>query len=534
MSRAWSVPMVAPPPPMSPELLQSASILWLAVERTDEWVIRDWRGAVEEILGIPEIGENASLGSLLAGGDLDHLERELARTGEGDSARFSLRVGTQDLVRWVNATIHRSDSTGTWRAEILLDRIHAATASIATDESSEEIYTAITERADFHRTIVETVNDGILVNDPSGRLVFVNRRLADLLGYRIRELLGLHLFDLMDAQEQLQTKERLERRKEGEEETFDVRFVHRNGSFVWMQASAQPLLDAGGTHLGSLVALADISPRKEAEGRLRDLLHDLEDRVKARTVLLEREVEERIDAEHAAIEASRAKSAFLANMSHELRTPLNIIMGNAEILQDTIGPESRTPLIDRALGRIHDASEHLLDLIGDVLDLSRIEAGKMGLQMKDASLGELLREVGEMVQPMIRANNSKLVIEDEIGEVVTRTDRLRVRQILLNGLSNASKFTEEGSICLRATLIDEGDHRFRFDIIDSGIGIDAATLEKLFSPFTQEDETHTRVHGGAGLGLSLSRRLAEMLGGELRLESERGVGTTFTLLLPEG
>jgi|GEM_PF-5177169 len=513
---------------MKSQLLQTASIILMSVERQNEWVVTKSKGAIKELLGTTTLEPLVPVRSFVEQNDFSHFETALEEAVRGRPQTLTLRLAIDKQIRWVNVTISHEDE----ETELLIDRIQSHSARLMTTDALAEVYTAITERPDFHKIIVETVNDGIMVNDPQGQMVFVNGRLADLLGYEVSEILGRHLFDLMDDDEQQATEARLQRRREGIEETFDVRFKHRNGHDVWCQGCAQPMVDASGIHLGSLVALADISGRKDAEGELRNILEELEDRVKARTADLELQVQERVAAETEARESSRAKSSFLANMSHELRTPLNIIMGNTEILQDALPQSDRSKLADRSITRIYDAAEHLLELVGDILDLSRIEADRMAFHWERIPVPPLLEDLTQMVGALASTNGNEFEIDDLLGKIEIRTDRLRLRQILLNGLSNACKFTDRGTITLSARRSGRPDLPYCFEVIDTGVGISAEALKKLFSAFTQEDESFTREHGGAGLGLALSRRLAELMGGQLTLRSTKGVGTTFSLLLP--
>jgi signal transduction histidine kinase len=224
--------------------------------------------------------------------------------------------------------------------------------------------------------------------------------------------------------------------------------------------------------------------------------------------------------------ASNAKSQFLANMSHELRTPLNIILGYTEILEEDVaeaGPADRTWGQD--LARIRSAGVHLLSLISDVLDLSKIEAGKTTMFVEPFSLAELAREVCDACQPLIqrRANHLHLELDPQADEL--HTDRLKLRQILLNLLSNAAKFTERGHIILR-TRAGAPDHVV-IEVQDTGPGISEEAQGRIFDAFEQADTSPTRSHGGTGLGLTLVRRFSRLLGGDVSLDSEPGRGSLF-------
>jgi signal transduction histidine kinase len=286
--------------------------------------------------------------------------------------------------------------------------------------------------------------------------------------------------------------------------------------------------------------------RNELERKVQERTAALEQRSRElldANQLLTQEIRERqqieaalIFAKQAAETANLSKSQFLANMSHELRTPLNAIIGYSEMLTEEaaeLGLNSCLP----DLQKIHTAGKHLLGLINDVLDLSKIEAGKMEIHCETFDLVNLLREVENTIQPLIenKANNLRVIFSTPLGEM--HTDLTKLRQMLLNLLSNAAKFTEQGTISLAVErqLQKDGEDKvgwITFCVIDSGIGMTEEQQAKLFQPFTQADTSTTRRYGGTGLGLAITKRFAEMLGGTIKLESELGQGSTFTLSLP--
>jgi len=230
-----------------------------------------------------------------------------------------------------------------------------------------------------------------------------------------------------------------------------------------------------------------------------------------------------------AVAANAAKSAFLATMSHELRTPLNIILGYSELALEHLEERGDDETAED-LRRVHGAGQHLLGLISDVLDLSRIEADRLEIGREPFDLDEMVREMVLSFQPLALTNTDELLAEVPLGLVVTGLDRTRVRQILLNLVSNAIKFTRNGQIRIRVRR--DGERHLDISVRDTGIGIPADKLAVIFLPFTQVDPSTTRRYEGSGLGLAISRRLAELMGGTLSVESSPGRGSTFTLRLP--
>jgi signal transduction histidine kinase/CheY-like chemotaxis protein len=237
-------------------------------------------------------------------------------------------------------------------------------------------------------------------------------------------------------------------------------------------------------------------------------------------------------AKEMAEQANRTKSTFLANMSHELRTPLNAIIGYSEMLEEE-SEERGLQDLSPDLSKIHAAGKHLLALINDVLDLSKIEAGKMELFLEDFAVADLVRDVEATIRPLVEANQNafEVLCPPDIGTM--HADLTRVRQILFNLLSNASKFTQRGRVGLEVLpLRYDGQEWLEFAVADTGIGLTAEQQERLFQSFSQADPSTSRRYGGTGLGLVISRRFAQMMGGDVIVESEIGRGSVFTVRLP--
>lgn len=251
----------------------------------------------------------------------------------------------------------------------------------------------------------------------------------------------------------------------------------------------------------------------------------------------EKQVQEALTlAKESAEAASYAKSAFLANMSHELRTPLNAILGYSELSIEELKDAGLEELAE-FVSKIRLSGEHLLKLINDILDLSKIEAGKMELSLETFNLAPLIEEVATLIHPMIEKNRNRMILPDgDAGMLQLHADRMKVRQILLNLLNNATKFTKDGQITLTIMAIQPkqgAEAMIQFAVSDTGIGMSKEQMGKLFKDFSQVDSSSTRKYGGTGLGLSISRRFALMMGGNITVNSELHKGTTFTLILPQ-
>ncbi len=268
-------------------------------------------------------------------------------------------------------------------------------------------------------------------------------------------------------------------------------------------------------------------------------MDQLEDEVETRTAELtaanqelRRSETDLAQARDEALKANRAKSVFLANMSHELRTPLNAILGYSEMLQEDAEDINAGEMVSD-LQNIHSSGKHLLAIINDILDLSKIEAGRMTMYLDEFDLSLMLNEVLSTIQPLIAHNNNELkaIMGDNLG--LMYADQTKVRQIMFNLLSNACKFTENGIVTLDAQRVQQdGLERYVFEVHDSGIGMTPDQMKQLFQPFMQADSSTTRLYGGTGLGLAITKRFCEMMGGKIEAKSTLDVGTSFTVSLP--
>jgi signal transduction histidine kinase len=263
----------------------------------------------------------------------------------------------------------------------------------------------------------------------------------------------------------------------------------------------------------------------QREAQIRKANDELEQRITART-------EELAIARDQALEANRTKSAFLANMSHELRTPLNAIIGYSDILTEDIEELGGEDML-ADLSNIRNAGTHLLTLINDILDLSRIEAGKVEFNLSEFDAVAMIHNAVVTVTPMVEKNGNHIHVNIGDGVSVMQADEIKLRQILLNLLSNASKFTDHGNIYVDANIYSRGSEPgIRISVRDTGIGIPPDKMEKLFQEFSQVDVSSTRKYEGTGLGLTISRKLCVMMGGDISVSSTEGEGTTFTVRMP--
>jgi len=302
---------------------------------------------------------------------------------------------------------------------------------------------------------------------------------------------------------------------------LEHRIMNKNGTVKWIRNTYVLKRNPAGEVTGYDGLISDITERKKAEEELRRYRDHLEVLVKERTAELEAEKER-------AESADRLKSAFLATMSHELRTPLNSIIGFTGILlQEKPGPLNTEQ--KKQLGMAQNSARHLLSLINDVLDISKIEAGQLKVHIEEFSLTEVIEKVAELTAPIALKKNLGLTTQTDAGVGLIRSDRLRVQQILINIVNNALKFTESGSVRIHA---ENDGNMIKISVSDTGIGIEPEKIEMLFKPFMQIDTGLTRKHEGTGLGLSICKKLLVLLDGSITVQSEFGKGSTFTIHLP--
>ena len=379
-------------------------------------------------------------------------------------------------------------------------------------------------------SVLENITDAFVAVDRSWKVTYLNAQAAEVLKRSIQGLLEQDFWNIFP--ESLGTRYEQQYRRAMAEQTVVSFETYYSPTQRWLQIRGYPGRD------GLSLFLQDITERKQAEEQLMELNRDLDNRVQDRTTKLMKAMEEAEEARVKAEDANRSKSEFLANMSHELRTPLNAIIGYSEMLEEEaadIGEDDFVP----DLQKIQGAGKHLLGLINSVLDLSKIEAGRMELFLEDFSIKEMVEDISGTIMPVAHKNNNHLSIfcPNDIGEL--HADQTKLRQSLFNLLSNACKFTEDGDITLTVEQISAVDSSvcdgpwFRFIVNDTGIGMKDDQIEKIFDAFTQADASTTRKYGGTGLGLAITKQFINMMGGDISVESTQGQGTTFSLVIPQ-
>ena len=380
----------------------------------------------------------------------------------------------------------------------------------------EQARSSLAESQARYRALVENLNDVIFTLDRAGTITYISPVIRHFGGLAPEHYVGVPFANFIHPDDRSEVAAGFARVLASRQEPHEFRFVEPGGGLRFVRTSSRPLLDDGRV-VGLTGVMSDISERKRAEHEIIELNQQLERRVAERTAQLS-------EAQQRADRANQAKSTFLANMSHEIRTPLNAILGLAHLLREQASAEQR-----ERLEKISAAGQHLLAIINDILDLSKIEAGKLQLEETDFDLADLLGHVRSLIGEAARAKELRVDVDAEGVPPWLHGDALRLRQALLNYTSNAVKFTEHGSITLRARLLDDlgGSLRVRFAVSDTGIGIAADQCERLFHAFEQAEASTTRRFGGTGLGLAITRHLAELMGGEVGVDSLPGAGSTF-------
>ncbi|MEX2130809.1 MAG: response regulator [Pseudohongiellaceae bacterium] len=377
----------------------------------------------------------------------------------------------------------------------------------------------------FANNVIDTAPQGIMISDHHGEIVRVNSKLEEMFGYAHGEMNGLRISNLVPVQlQELHETKRLEYL-----ESPDTRVMNNKNIFGLRKDGSQIAVEVGITPVNFeaesriLATVVDMSKYWKIEQQLIRNRNELESKVRERTQKL-------LEARDEAKQLVKAKSEFLANMSHEIRTPMTAVLGLLDVLRRT----SLDPAQQKYVSQIHNSSRALLHIINDILDISKIEAGKISIEENDFSLVEAVESAVDLFAPSADLKGLTLLLKIDPGlPRHVRGDRTRLMQVLNNLLDNAIKFTEKGEVLLKVECMNMDKHtmNLRFTVSDTGIGIDPETIKRLVLPFEQADSATTRLFGGTGLGLTISKKLIELMGGSLHIKSQVATGTEFSFLL---
>ena len=438
----------------------------------------------------------------------------LAETGEGKETMDALRADVGRLQGTINGRRRGIEQTDRSRSLILtvLSMIAALLAcgylawlAFLRRRLAQRASAELVGLGDRFRALADNIPQLAWMADPKGSIYWYNQRWYEYTGLTAADMDNAgwrkaHDPDLLEGV----SARFMEAISTGNpwQDTFPLR--GRDGAYRWFLSLAQPIRGADGQVVRWFGTNTDVTEQREQEQEL-------------------------AAARDAAEEANRAKSQFLANMSHELRTPLSAVIGYSEMLEEEVEDLGEKHLLDD-LSKIKSNARHLLSLINDVLDISKIEANKMEVFAETFDIAEMVKDVAATVGSLVEKKGNRLVVETEPGLGTAHSDVVKVRQILINLLSNAAKFTENGE--LRLTARREGGDMIEFAVRDTGLGMTAEQVAKLFERFTQADVSTTRRFGGTGLGLAITKAFSDMLGGSVSVESQEGEGSTFRVMIP--
>jgi PAS domain S-box-containing protein len=449
--------------------------------------------------------------------------QELVGKEDGDliSANYKKCVDLKDTVSY-EETLKLPAGTRTWQTTLTPILQHGEVCYIV--GSSRDITSRIKaekelkESKDMYQTLVENLNEIVYALDKNATITYISPNVESISGYKPKEVIGKNFVDFVHPDD---IKGRIEQFRKvilGIDKPSEYRFLTKDGDAIWVRTNAKPLIKDGNVAgvLGVLTFIADL---KEAERKLRETNQRLKDAVL-------RANEMAVQAEY----ANKTKSQFLANMSHELRTPLNSVIGFSDILLNEIKGELND-FQKKYVSNISKSGNHLLSLINEILDISKIEAGKIELVCEKFDLYSVFSEIGSIISPLARKKSIDLEIEKQDDGIEINADKSKIKQVIFNLLSNAIKFTEkDGKVSISARKIDR--NWVEIAVKDTGIGIPEDKLDEIFDPFMQVDASSSRKYEGTGLGLGLVKKIVQIHGGEIRVESEIGRGSIFRFTIP--
>jgi len=376
------------------------------------------------------------------------------------------------------------------------------------------------------RAYLERAPDGVYINDLNGTFLYGNKKAEEIAGYKRGELIGKSFLklNLLPAKHLAKAGKLLALNLMGRPTGPDeFELIRKDGSRIWVEINTVPIKQEGKTVVIGFVR--DITEHKRAEEEIQAKNEQLD----TQNEELLRRQQELVRKTREAEEASRLKSEFLANMSHELRTPLNVIIGFSELMSDDVpGPVNKEQR--QCLDDILDSGRHLLDLINELLDLSKIESGKMALNLKSIALTAVIASSYNTIMAILTPKKQSLDVKIAEGLPRVYADEVRLRQVLLNLVSNSAKFTPDGGK-LRIEVVRKGDW-CQVSVIDNGTGIKKEHQKRIFEPFYQLESSVTKEKSGTGLGLAVAKQIIEKHGGKIRVESEYGKGSRFIFTLP--
>lgn len=499
------------------------------------WLMRGVTGSVNRLIaGTDAIsaGDFSQRVEVTSSDELGVLSRRFNQMAEAISIRDEEIQSTVEELESSNEELQASYS----QMEALTEDLGHAKGELEVE------HRRLVESKEYLQNVIEDSPDTIITTDTEGNIVEFNKGAEEMLGYKRGDVIGTSAERLyLDGVERLKALEIVE--EKGKVTNYEARLKAKDGNALDVSLTLSQLRDGLGNIIGTVGISRDISEIKKKREELLSLNKKLQEAslaLEAARSSLERKVEERtrelreanerlIESNIRIKEADRLKSEFMANMSHELRTPLNAIIGFSELLLDGIdGEVSEVQSTD--LTHIHDSGVHLLGIINDILDLSKIEAGKMDLLKEDVDLSGIVGGVVSVAKTLIKGKDIKIVSKIDERLPMMTADGKRLKQVILNLISNAAKFTEEGEITIKAEPVGNG--HILISVQDTGIGIKEEDLPKVFEKFRQIDMSSTRNKGGTGLGMAITKRLVEMHGGSIWLTSKVGVGTTFFVKLP--